>query len=75
VIAIALILAVLLALVTLLISVVKAALDSVESHKAESLGFVRLLVSGIFAVVIGQALSPTALSWYWLVIIMLFHIL
>ena len=64
---IAVILSVLLALVTLLISVVKAALDSVESHKAESLGFVRLLISGIFAVVVGQTLSPTGLTWYWTV--------
>lgn len=65
---IAVILSVLLALVTLLISVVKAALDSVESHKAESLGFVRLLFSGIFAVVVGQTLSPTGLTWYWTVV-------
>ncbi len=66
---IALILAIVLASLTLLMSVVKAALDSVESHKAESLGFVRLLISGLFAVVISQAISPTGLSWYWSVVI------
>jgi len=68
VITIAVILSLLLALITLVISVVKAALDSVESHKAESLGFVRLLISGIFAVVVGQTISPTGITWYWTVV-------
>lgn len=66
---VALILAIGLALLTLVISVVKSALDAVESHKAESLGFVRLLISGLFAVVVGQVTPPGAISWYWTVIV------
>lgn len=66
---VALILAIGLAVLTLVISVVKSALDAVESHKAESLGFVRLLISGLFAVVVGQVTPPGAISWYWTVIV------
>lgn len=66
---VALILAIGSALLTLVISVVKSALDAVESHKAESLGFVRLLISGLFAVVVGQVTPPGTISWYWTVIV------
>lgn len=55
------------ALLTILTAVVKAALefDSEQSAKAESLSFVRLTLTGVFGVVVGEALSPTGLSWWW----------
>lgn len=62
---IALWIAAVLATVTTLTAIIKAALEVDESAKAESLSFVRLLVTGVFGVVAGQALAPIALQWYW----------
>jgi CBS domain containing-hemolysin-like protein len=55
----------LLALLTTLTAVVKAALEVDESAKAESLSFVRLALTGVFGVIAGQALAPTSIAWYW----------
>lgn len=55
----------LLALLTTLTAVVKAALEVDESAKAESLSFARLALTGVFGVVAGQALAPTSIAWYW----------
>ena len=57
--------AAILAVLTTLTAVVKAALEVDESAKAESLSFVRLALTGIFGVVSGQALAPIAMAWYW----------
>ena len=57
--------AAILAVLTTLTAVVKAALEVDESAKAESLSFVRLALTGIFGVVAGQALAPIAIAWYW----------
>ena len=54
-----------LALLTTLTAIVKAALEVDEAAKAESLSFVRLALTGIFGVVAGQALAPIELAWYW----------
>ena len=54
-----------LAVVTTLTAIIKAALEVDESAKAESLSFVRLLLTGVFGVVAGQALAPIDLPWYW----------
>ena len=55
----------LLAIVTTLTAIIKAALEVDESAKAESLSFVRLGLTGVFGIVVGQAWSPLQLSWYW----------
>lgn len=57
--------AAILAVLTTLTAVLKAALEVDESAKAESLSFVRLALTGVFGVVAGQALAPTAMAWYW----------
>jgi Mg2+/Co2+ transporter CorC len=54
-----------LAIITTLTAIIKAALEVDESAKAESLSFVRLLLTGVFGVVVGQALAPIDLTWYW----------
>lgn len=54
-----------LAVLTTLTAVVKAALEVDESAKAESLSFVRLALTGVFGVVAGQALAPISIAWYW----------
>lgn len=54
-----------LALLTTITAVLKAALEAAESAKAESLGFVRLTFTGIFGVVAGQALAPVSMPWYY----------
>ncbi len=54
-----------LAVLTTLTAVVKAALEVDESAKAESLSFVRLALTGVFGVVAGQALAPISIDWYW----------
>jgi Mg2+/Co2+ transporter CorC len=55
------------ALLTLVTAVVKAALeaDETESAKAESLSFVRLTLTGIFGVVVGEAITPLGMAWWW----------
>lgn len=40
-----------------------AAANEDESNRAESLGFLRLLLTGVFGVVIGQGLTPIDLAW------------
>ena len=63
--------ALILAIFTIYIAVVKAALEVIESPKSESLGFIRLALTGLFGVVIGQAftaattLASGGLAWYW----------
>ena len=52
-------------MLTTLTAITKAALEAVESAKAESLGFVRLLFTGIFGVVVGQGVVPLGLKWWW----------
>ena len=54
-----------LAVLTTVTAVAKAALEVDESAKAESLSFVRLALTGVFGVVAGQALSPISIAWYW----------
>lgn len=54
-----------LAAITTITAIIKAALEVDESAKAESLSFVRLLLTGVFGVVAGQALAPIAMPWYW----------
>lgn len=59
-------------------AVIKAALEVDESDKAESLSFVRLVLTGIFGVVAGQALAPVELQWYWsatIAVLMMFALL
>lgn len=56
--------AALLAALTTLTAVIKAALEVDESAKAESLSFVRLALTGVFGVVAGQALAPVEMPWY-----------
>jgi CBS domain containing-hemolysin-like protein len=65
VIALAIWIGALLAIVTTLTAIVKAALEVDESAKAESLSFVRLGLTGVFGIVAGQIWSPLQLSWYW----------
>ena len=62
-IALAIWIGVLLAIVTTLTAIVKAALEVDESAKAESLSFVRLGLTGVFGIVAGEIWSPRPLSW------------
>ena len=57
--------AAILAVLTTLTAVLKAALEVDESAQAESLSFVRLALTGVFGVVAGQALAPMSIAWYW----------
>lgn len=63
---IALWISVLLAFLATVSAVVKAALEGEEedSHKAETISFVRLTLTSIFGVTIGQSLAPTSLPWW-----------
>lgn len=56
----------LLALLATVSAIVKAALEAEQedSHKAETMSFVRLTLTSIFGVTIGQSLAPTALTWW-----------
>ncbi len=64
--AVAFYLSALFALLTLLAAVLKAALEAdVENQaKAESLSFVRMTLTGIFGVTIGQSLVPLGMAWW-----------
>ena len=55
-----------LAILATVAAITKASLEADEenSHLAESVGFFRMTVTGIFGVVIGQALSPLPISWW-----------
>jgi len=57
----------LVALGALLAALLRAAAEASEEHadKAESLGFLRLILNGTFGVVLGQVLSPLPLDWWW----------
>ena len=57
--------AALLALLASSAALIRATLESKESDKAESIGFVRLVLTGVFGVVIGQAVIPFELKWWW----------
>jgi CBS domain containing-hemolysin-like protein len=55
------------ALLTFATAIVKAAVEASpeDAAKAESLSFVRLTLTGIFGVVVGEVLTPLGLSWWW----------
>lgn len=57
--------AALLAVLATSAALIRATLESLESEKAESIGFVRLVLTGVFGVVIGQAVIPFELKWWW----------
>ena len=59
--------ALLLALATTVTAIIRGAIerDEDDAVKGESLSFVRLALTGIFGVVVGQAVSPLALDWWW----------
>jgi Mg2+/Co2+ transporter CorC len=56
-----------LAVATTITAVIRGALerDEDEVAKGEALSFVRLALTGIFGVVVGQAVSPLDLNWWW----------
>ncbi len=58
--------AALLALATVLAAVAVAALraDELQRAKAESIAFLRIALTGIFGVVIGQIMVPTGATWW-----------
>ena len=64
---VALWIAAVLALLVLVTAVIKAALefDDENSEKAESLSFVRLTLTGVFGVVVGEAFTPIGWAWWW----------
>lgn len=64
--ALALWFAVVLAVLTILFTIVSANLG-----RPESLGFARLTLTGVFGVVLGQSLSPLGLRWWWAALISL----
>lgn len=64
-IALALWIAALIAVLATLTAIIKAALETTDSDEAESLSFVRLALTGVFGVVIGQAVIPFGLAWWW----------
>jgi CBS domain containing-hemolysin-like protein len=55
------------ALLTFATAIVKAAVEASpeDAAKAESLSFVRLTLTGIFGVVVGEVFTPLGLSWWW----------
>jgi Mg2+/Co2+ transporter CorC len=55
------------ATLTFIVAVAKAAIeaDLPNAHKAESLSFLRLTLTGVFGVVVGEAFTPLHLSWWW----------
>jgi Mg2+/Co2+ transporter CorC len=59
--------ALIIAMLALVAAVVKAALevDEAQAAKAESLSFLRLTLTGIFGVVVGEAFTPLGLDWWW----------
>jgi Mg2+/Co2+ transporter CorC len=56
----------LLAVMTAAAAIVKAALEASEedNHKAETVSFVRMTLTGIFGVTIGQGLVPLGFEWW-----------
>ncbi len=57
---------VLLAVMTFVAAIVKAALEASEEdvHKAETVSFARMTLTGIFGVTIGQGLVPLGYEWW-----------
>lgn len=57
---------VVLAVLTFVAAIVKAALEASEQdvHKAETVSFARMTLTGIFGVTIGQGLVPLGLDWW-----------
>jgi Mg2+/Co2+ transporter CorC len=57
---------VVLAVMTFVAAIVKAALEASEEdvHKAETVSFARMTLTGIFGVTIGQGLVPLGLDWW-----------
>ena len=57
---------VVLAVMTFVAAIVKAALEASEQdvHKAETVSFARMTLTGIFGVTIGQGLVPLGLDWW-----------
>lgn len=57
---------VLLAVLTFVAAIVKAALEASEEdeHKAETVSFARMTLTGIFGVTIGQGLVPLGFEWW-----------
>lgn len=57
---------ILLAVMTFVAAIVKAALEASEQdvHKAETVSFARMTLTGIFGVTIGQGLVPLGLDWW-----------
>ena len=55
-----------LAVMTFVAAIVKAALEASEHdvHKAETVSFARMTLTGIFGVTIGQGLVPLGLDWW-----------
>jgi Mg2+/Co2+ transporter CorC len=56
----------LLAVMTFVSAIVKAALEASDQdvHKAETVSFVRMTLTGIFGVTIGQGLVPLGMDWW-----------
>ena len=65
--------AIILAIFTSLVALLRAALELDEEHaeKAEALGFARLLLTVIFGIVAGQAVAPLPIAWWWSALIAL----
>lgn len=63
--------AVLLAAATFLTAIVNAAYErnDEESEKAETLSFARLVLTGVFGIVVGEAFTPLGLAWWWTTLI------
>ena len=59
------------ALLAVVAAIVKAALevDADTRAKAETLSFVRMTLTGLFGVTIGQSLVPLGLKWWWTAVI------
>jgi len=57
---------VVLAVMTFVAAIVKAALEASEEdvHKAETVSFARMTLTGIFGVTIGQGLVPLGMEWW-----------
>ena len=59
------------AVLAVLAAVVKAALEASEDDavQAESVGFLRMSLTGVSGIIIGQAVSLSGLSWWWATLI------
>ena len=55
----------------LAVCVILATIVSAALGRPESLGFLRLTLTGLFGIVIAQSLSPLHLRWWWVSLISL----